>query len=418
MNATRVEIGAAAAGSAGAAPVRRMQLMATGLLGLAAVVFLVTPDDGAWGYLHAAAEAAMVGAIADWFAVTALFRHPLGLPIPHTAIIPRRKDDIGAALEDFVAQNFLTPAAIGQRWRQAEVSRRVAGWVARPENARSVVTEALPALRRGLRAADREFARDLAGEHLLPRLAREPLAPLAGRWMEEVLRTGAHTRAVDLVVDEVEAWLTANPAKVQFILRTRAPWWSPHWVDEQVAVRVHAELLAWVRDVQRTPDHRVRASVDELLTELARDLQLDAGTQEAMAAMQLRVLTDPATAGAVADLWEGLQTVLLEELAEPDAPMPRRLARALAEAAGSLADDAGACRVLDDRSAEVVSGLVDRHGAEIAGVIGSTVESWDARETADLLESYVGRDLQFIRINGTVVGGLVGLLLHAAGQFL
>ncbi|WP_239097693.1 DUF445 domain-containing protein [Kytococcus sedentarius] len=397
---------------------RRMQWVATGLLALAALVFLLTPEDGPWGYLHATAEAAMVGAIADWFAVTALFRHPLGIPVPHTAIIPRRKDEIGAALESFVATNFLTPDTVTERWVQAGVTRRVAGWASDPDHARTVVTEALPALRRALRAADTETVRELAAEQLLPRLAQEPLAPLAGRWLQEVLRTRSHHRLVDLVVDELVSWLEANPDRVQFIVRTRAPWWSPQWVDDAVVSRIHAELLGWTRDVQRTPDHRIRASIDDLLGDLARDLQHDEATAEAMARMQERILTDPSAAGTVAELWEGLATVLTEALADPDGPLPRRLALALADGAGSLAGDPRACEVLDRRSAELVAGLVERHGAEVASVISGTVERWDAHETSRLLESYVGRDLQFIRINGTVVGGLVGFTLHAFSQIL
>ncbi|WP_462417307.1 DUF445 domain-containing protein [Kytococcus sp. Marseille-QA3725] len=398
------------------AAVRRMQTVATGLLVLAAVVFVLTPSDGPWGYLHATAEASMVGAIADWFAVTALFRHPLGVPVPHTAIIPRRKDEIGEALESFVATNFLTPGTAADRWVRAGVTARVARWTADPPHARSVVTEALPALRRALRAADRATVQELAGEHLLPRLAREPLAPLAGRWLEEVVRSGSHRRLVDLGVDEVVAWLEANPERVQFIVRTRAPWWSPQWVDDAVVTRIQEELLGWARDVQRTPDHRIRASVDDLLADLARDLQHDPATAEAMARVQERILTDPSTAATVADLWEGLALVLLEALEDPDGPLPARLAAALADGAGGLAEDTDACSALDRRSAEVVGGLVDRHGAELAGVISETVSRWDATETSRLLEGYVGKDLQFIRINGTVVGGLVGLLLHVLGQ--
>lgn len=400
------------------AAVRRMQAVATGLLLLAAVVFLLTPDDGAWGYVHAAAEASMVGAVADWFAVTALFRHPLGVPVPHTAIIPRRKDDIGRALEDFVATNFLTGPTARDRWVRAGVSARAARWVGREENARSVVTELLPAARRALAAADRRTVAEVAGEHLLPRLAREPLAPLAGRWLEEVLRTGAHRRLVDLVVDEAVDWLTAHPERVQFIVRTRAPWWSPQWVDDAVVERIHAELLGWARDVQRQPDHRVRASVDDLLGDLARDLQHDPGTAEAMARLQERVLTDPSAATTVAELWEGLAVVLDEALANPDGVLPRRAATALAEAARGVAADPAVCASLDERSAEVVGALVERHGSELAGVISDTVAGWDATQTAELLEAYVGKDLQFIRINGTVVGGLVGLVLHALTQVL
>ena len=397
---------------------RRMQWVATGLLALAALLFLVTPERGPWGYLHSMAEAAMVGAIADWFAVTALFRHPLGLPIPHTAIIPRRKDDIGAALESFVATNFLTAATVTERWGQAQVSQRVATWVSQPDNARSVVVELLPALRRALRAADAHTVRELAADQLLPRLAKEPLAPLAGRWLTEVLRTGSHHRLVDLGVDELVAWLQANPERVQFIVRTRAPWWSPQWVDDAVVGRIHGELLSWTQDVQRNPTHRIRTSIDDLLGDLARDLQHDPATAEAMARMQERILTDPSAAGTVAELWEGLAVVLTEALEDPDGPLPTRLGLALADAAGSLAQDPGACRVLDRRSAEVVAGLVERHGSEVASVISGTVQRWDAAETSRLLESYVGRDLQFIRINGTVVGGLVGLVLHTLSQIL
>jgi uncharacterized membrane-anchored protein YjiN (DUF445 family) len=394
-----------------------MRLVALGLLGLAALVYVLTLDrSGGWGYVHSAAEASMVGAIADWFAVTALFRHPLGLPIPHTALIPRRKQALGVSLREFVTDNFLVEDVVRSRVLGAEISARVGRWLADPGHRARVVEEGARLLRTGLeRISDADVAA-LVEHELIPRLRDEPLSPVAGSLLTEVVRDGAHHGLVDLVLTEAARWLEANEQAVAAAIVTRAPWWSPAWLDEQVTHRVHAEVLAWVREIRDDPDHRARHALDALLTQLASDLQHDPATMERAERLKVRVLSQPRVVATATALWNAVRRALVVSLADPDGTVRARVLAQLDELSRRLAaDDAFRAR-LDGYAADLAAFVVSTYGSEITTVITETVDRWDGNEAARRIELHVGRDLQFIRINGTLVGGLAGLAIHAATQ--
>lgn len=398
---------------------RRMQAVALGLLLLAALVYVLTFErDGFLGYVNAGAEASMVGAVADWFAVTAIFRRPLGLPIPHTALIPQRKDALGASLEQFVTENFLTADVARGRVLAAEPALRVGRWLAVPANADRVVREVAPALGRGLRALDEDEVRAFVEQALLPRLASEDLAPVAGHLLEGVVEDGAHRALVDLLVREAHDWLVDNEAAVQRIVRDRAPWWSPSWLDDRVVDKVHDEAVRWVRDVRDHPNHRVRLALDSLLTQLARDLQHDEATRERAEALKVRVLSNPGTADAATAVAESVRSAVVESLLSPGGPLHERAAAALGDVGRRLVDDADLRTRVDGRVADAVVFAVETYGAELASAISHTVQQWDGQDAARRIELHVGRDLQFVRINGTVVGGLVGVTIHAVSQLL
>lgn len=398
---------------------RRMRTTATGLLVLALLVFVLTHGrDGAWGYVNAAAEAGMVGAIADWFAVTALFRHPLGLPVPHTAIIPRRKASLARSLEQFVSDNFLTSATVRERYLQAEVARRVAAWVEEPGNAERVIGEVAPLASRALQRIGEDEVRGFVDHTLLPRLREEELSPLAGHLLEAVVADRAHHGIVDIVVRELHQWLRAHPDDVARILFARAPWWSPRWLDEQVVGRVYHELLDWSAEVRDDPDHRLRLALDSYLTDLARDLQHDPSTRTRAEALKVRILDHPQAATTAVSLWEAVKVVLVDALDDAGGQVRGRLVAELRTFAVRVQREEGLRQRLDAWGADAVAALVDRYGAELTTVISSTIDRWDGKEAAERIELHVGRDLQFIRINGTVVGALVGLLLHTGSQLL
>jgi uncharacterized membrane-anchored protein YjiN (DUF445 family) len=396
---------------------RRMRAVATGLLVLAAVVFVLTLGrDGVWGYVHAAAEAGMVGAIADWFAVTALFRHPLGLPVPHTAIIPRRKDSLARSLEQFVSENFLTAATVRERYAGAEVARRVGTWLSRQENADRLVAEASPFAGRLLERIAPEDMQAFVEQTLVPRMREEPLSPLAGHLLEAVVEDRAHRGVIDIATRELHSWLETHPDEVRAILYSRAPWWSPQWLDEKVVDRVYAELVAWAAEVQADPEHRVILALDSYLAELARDLQHDETTMARAEALKERILEHPGVGPTAVALWEAIRVVLVEALEDPAGHLRVRLAGELRDFGARLASEPELAARLDEWGADATAALVERYGAELTTVISSTIERWDGREAAGKIELHVGRDLQFIRINGTVVGALVGLVLHTVSQ--
>ena len=393
---------------------RTMRSLAVGLLVLAAVVFVLTRDgEGFWGYVNAGAEASMVGAIADWFAVTALFKHPLGLPIPHTALIPRRKDEFGKSLETFVQENFLQEAIIRDRLAVAAVSARLGEWVAQPQNAARVVAEASSLLDVGLRRLRDSDVEALVGEVLLPRLIREPISPIAGNLLAEVLRDDAHHGLVDLVLEEGHHWLVHNQQTFTAILEERAPWWAPDRLNELVTDRIHLEAVRWVDDIRSDPDHRARRAFDSLLHQLAEDLLANPATQERAERLKTRMLEHPQLLASGMAVFDALKGALRDALADDDGPLRARATAELATFGERLRTDRVLQGRLDATAADAAVFVVRRYGGELTAVITHTVERWDGREASRRIELQVGPDLQFIRINGTLVGGLVGVLIHA-----
>ncbi len=392
---------------------RRMRVVATSLLVLAAIVYVLTLDaDGAWGYVNAASEAAMVGAIADWFAVTALFKHPLGLPIPHTAIIPKRKESLGESLQEFVVDNFLQPQIVRERIQAAHVSARVGEWLADPNHAERLVRSGSQIVAHGIDRVTTDDVAAMVTEVIVPRLAAEELSPTIGQLIGEVVDDGAHAGLVDLMTEELHRWLLSNRDEVAEIVEQRAPWWTPQWVDERVSTRLHAEAVAWVAEVRDDRDHRARHALDGWLRDLSRDLQHDPDTQERAERLKLRLLDQPQLTSTAISLWTSLKSVLSETLQDDKGLFRRRAVEEVQRLGARLSTDSRIAARLDDLAADVASYTVEHHGGELATVISATVNRWDGVETAQRIELHVGRDLQFIRINGTVVGGLAGLVIH------
>lgn len=411
-------------GSAEADLVRRrdlnkMRAVATGLLVVAAIVYVVTRgQDGFLGFVNAGAEASMVGAIADWFAVTALFRHPLHLPIPHTALIPRRKNELGKGLQEFVRENFLAEGIVRDRVAAAEASRRVGEWLVDPAHARRVVDEVADVAVIGLSKVRDEHVSELAGAVLLPRFREEPIAPIAAALLGEMVDDNLHHGVVDLGLGELLRWLRNNEETFTEVLGERAPWWTPTRLNDAVTQRVHAEAIKWVEDIQADPQHRARQAFDSMLHDLARDLVHDRDTAERAERLKLRVLDHPQVLATAVSLWKALQRALVAGLEEEASMLRVRLEHELVKFGRRLTTDEALRRRIDQMLSDAVVFVVGRYGAELTGVITTTIERWDGDEAAQRIELHVGRDLQFIRINGTVVGGLVGVLIHTVDVLL
>lgn len=394
---------------------RRMKRVATALLIGAAAVFALAywlQDTYEWaGYLRAAAEGAMVGAIADWFAVTALFRHPLGLRIPHTAIIPTRKNEIGATLGAFVRDEFLSDDVVRRKLSGLELTRRVGGWLAQTTNAERVAGEAS---RAGLAVLNllsddevESFVAEVARRHLF-----EPeWAPAIGRIGAQVVAADQQRAAVDALLVQAQTWLAEHPGS--FGVSQRLPVWVPKAVHQLIDDRVHAEALHFVAAVRDDPQHPLRGAIDRYLAKLADDLQHDPAMIARVEGIKHDLLESPRVREFSGELWAQLKSGLQAALADPSSALRAGLVRALADIGARLAADAGLQRSVDGWATAAASDLVARFRGEIAGVITETVERWDPRETTEKLELQVGRDLQFIRINGTVVGALAGLVIHA-----
>jgi uncharacterized membrane-anchored protein YjiN (DUF445 family) len=402
-----------------ASALRRMRSIAVGLLVFAAVVYVATLDqDGFLGFVNAGAEASMVGAIADWFAVTALFKHPLGLPIPHTALIPKRKDELGRGLEEFVGENFLQEDIIRDRLANAAPSQRLGEWLSEPDNARRVVDEVADVAAIALSKVRDEHIESLVRDALVPRFREEPISPLLGGLLSEALRDNIHHGLVDLALAELHGWLVDNPDTVAEVLGERAPWWAPPRLNEAVTGRIHLELVRWVDDIRDDPLHRARLALDSVLTQLAQDLLTDPATQARAEALKERLLDHPAVVTSFISLWDALRRALTSSLEDSEGAVRERMLTEVCRFAERLVADADLRTRLDTMAADAAVFVVDRYGAELTAVITHTIERWDGREAARRIELHVGRDLQFIRINGTIVGGLVGVVIHAVSVLL
>ncbi len=398
---------------------RRMKFVATGLFGLAALVFALTlatsgaGPEGWVGYVQAGSEAAMVGALADWFAVTALFRRPMGLPIPHTAIIPTRKDQMGATLGEFVGTHFLTDDVVREKVNGAEVTRRAGDWLAEPEHAARVAGELGRAVRGLVAVLDDEQMRTMIERVLADRVARTEVSPALGHLLGQVVTDGAHTGIVDVLAERLHAWVVANRHSVIELVTKQAPGWSPRFVDDLVGDRLHLQLVRFLAAVRDEPDHDVRQAVDRLLTQFAEDLRTDEATRLRVEQAKIEMYDHPDVQRSVSRIWETAQRVLLEAADDPDSELRTRATGALVQLGQTLATDPTVQARVDAWITDTVVHLVADYRVELTSVITDTVARWDGPQTATRIELAVGRDLQFIRINGTIVGALAGLGIHA-----
>ncbi|RPK64355.1 hypothetical protein EES43_09950 [Streptomyces sp. ADI96-02] len=404
--------------------VRRMKLTATGLLLLVAVVYVLATwakNSGVagWpGYVAAAAEAGMVGALADWFAVTALFRRPLGLPIPHTAIIPTKKDQLGQSLGSFVGENFLSGDVIRDRIHALGVGRRVGAWLAEPEHAERVTAELATALRGALTVLRDSDVQAVVGEAITRRADAVEVGPGLGKMLERVVEDGGHRRVVDLVCVRAHDWLVEHGESVMDAVQGGAPGWTPRFVDKRVGERVYKELLRFVTEMRDMPGHPARASIDTFLTDFAADLQSDADTRVRVERLKSEILGRGEVQDVIASAWSSVRTMILSAAEDERSELRLRARASLMSLGARLASDERLQSKLDGWLEDAAVYVVTTYRAEITSLISDTVASWDADQTSKKIEAHIGRDLQFIRINGTVVGALAGLAIYSVSRAL
>jgi uncharacterized membrane-anchored protein YjiN (DUF445 family) len=397
---------------------RRMKVIALGALVVAAIVYGlaqwgISAGWGWLGYVRAAAEASMVGALADWFAVTALFRRPLALPIPHTAIIPTRKNAIGENLGAFIGTNFLAEDVVSDKLRRAELPVRIGDWLAQGENAERITAE-LAGLARGAVAVLRdEDVQAVLDSAIVRKLLDKRWGPPLGAVLERVFADGSHHRLVDLVAERGYAWVRDNHATVLRVVSERAPSWSPRFFDEMLADKVYTEVLAFAWAVKGDEDHPMRQALDTFLVEFADDLQHDEHTIARAEAIKRQVVEHPEVAKWLSQAWGTAKAMLLDAAGDPSSELRIRVRDGLVALGGRLGGKTATRQKLDRWIEQAASYVVDNYRGEITTLITDTVERWDAGETSRKIELQVGKDLQFIRLNGTMVGALVGLVIYA-----
>lgn len=402
---------------------RRMKLVALSFLLGATVVFLAcrwAQADGAaplWvGYVGAAAEAGMVGALADWFAVTALFKHPLGIPIPHTAIIRRKKDQLGEGLGTFVRENFLSGPVVETKLRDAQVPSRLGKWLSDPVHARRVAAETATVLRVLVELLNDDEIHQLIDRMIMRRIAEPQWGPPVGRMLQTVLSENRQEALIQLLADRAFQWSLNAGVVIQRVVERDSPTWSPRFIDHLVGDRIHRELMDFTDKVRRNPDHELRRSATRFLFEFADDLQNDPATIARADAVKEQLMARDEVANAAAAAWKTLKRLVLEGVDDPSSSLRTRIADTVIRIGESLRDDAELRDNVDDWMVRAAQHLVSQYGVEITAIITDTIERWDAEEASRRIELHVGRDLQFIRINGTVVGALAGLAIYAIAQ--
>jgi uncharacterized membrane-anchored protein YjiN (DUF445 family) len=407
---------------------RRMKAVPLALLIGAAVLYVVArvqeaqPDAwGGWAYLRAMAEAGVVGGLADWFAVTALFRHPLGLPIPHTALIPKKKDQLGESMSLFVRQNFLQAETVREKVASAQPSLLVGRALQQPGNRARVVAEACTLADTALAQVKDAEVQMLVRNFLFQQATQTAVAPPAGRLLAAVVEDRNHTQLVDLLFASIQEWLEANRSMVIDTLASQGPVAQGgviRWAHEQVAAQMYRSARNFVMEARTDPEHRTRRAIDDYLRQLAQELQNDPRTIERLERWKLDLLEHEQTQAAVAQLWPTMRRLLHEALTDPDSDLRSRLDHTVESFADRLVQDEEFAAGWDRRAEDAAVFLVDRYGDEAVSLISDTVARWDANEASEKIELTVGRDLQFIRINGTVVGALVGLTIHTLSGLL
>ncbi|MCR2799399.1 DUF445 domain-containing protein [Microbacterium sp. zg-Y818] len=400
----------------------RMKAVALGALVFMAVVFAVSfplQNDVPWlAYVRAAAEGGMVGALADWFAVTALFRHPLGIPIPHTAIIPSRKDEIGRTLGEFVETNFLSTEVVRTKLESISVSRRLGEWLASPEHAARVTDEGSAMAAGVLRALSDSDVQDLIADVAREHLVEPDWGPSVGGWLARLVDSGAHHGAVDMAADSVGVWLEGNRESFDGLVSSRLPSWVPSMVLRLIDDTLYKEALSFVRDVRGHPDHAARRAIDQYLTRLADSLQNDPATIGRFEDAKSGVFDSPRVRELAAEAWDTTKSGLLRSLSDPNSGLRARMTQALIDSGTRLSTDTALQQRVDGWATDAAVFLVDRYRHDIASIITETVERWDPAETTEKIELMVGRDLQYIRLNGTVVGALAGLTIFTIAHAL
>ncbi len=409
---------------------RRMRWTATGLLAAMAVLFFTThgllPAHPAWGYVNAFAEAAMVGGLADWFAVTALFRHPLGLPIPHTAIIPENKDRIADTMAQFLRENFLTPAVVARRMSGMNVAKGVGDFLTRTSeeptgpDARSRITGGAAELfAEVLESLDPDRLGNQVRSGLANQFAKIDVSPLAGRMLEGAIADRRHLPLIDGLIRWTGLTLEDNEETVRDIIRSRANAvlrWTG--LDERISGSVLDGLYKLLAEVLVDPDHPLRGKIEEGLEKLASDLRNDPETRERVETIKRDLLENPAVAEWWLGVWERIRQSLIRRARESDSALGAEMRKGLGDLGKALQKDERLQVQINRFARRTAVGVATRYGTEIVTLVSDTVKRWDATTITGRIESAVGRDLQFIRINGTLVGGLVGMTLHFIVSFL
>lgn len=399
-----------------------MKLIATGLLVFAALIFIGCViwqryDAPGWvGYVRATAEASMVGALADWFAVTALFRHPMGIPIPHTAIIPNKKDSLGDSLGEFVQGNFLTGTVLTDKLRQVGVSRKVGEYIGDPENARKLGDSFGHALEAGAEIMNDQDVHEAFNNIVVKRVKATSAAPMVAKLIDVAVEGGNHQHMMTAALRAGSKFLDENRAVFRLKLAQESPDWVPSFIDDRIFDKMFNGVHSFIDDVAGDENHQLRKQFDARVREYAEQLRTDPEAAAKIDAIKLDVLEHPAVHEWSQTAWTTIKTQVIDMANDPSSDLRASIDGTIVRAGQLLQTDDALRGKIDGWVERAVLYLVEQYKDDIADLISGTVARWDTQDTSRKIETLVGRDLQFIRINGTVIGALAGLVIYSIAQ--
>ncbi|MEO5567015.1 MAG: DUF445 domain-containing protein [Gemmatimonadaceae bacterium] len=395
-----------------------MKRRATLLLAAAAVVFLIARYLESlygfwWGALRATAEASLVGGLADWFAVTALFRHPLGIPIPHTAIIPRRKDRVGRTLGMFVQKNFLSRPVVEAKLRALRVGERLADWLSAPANARLIARQTLNAVASGVQTLDDSAVEPLVERSVASRVRAFKVAPVLSRLMEVLTEGDRHQELLDDFIRGAARTVDQNREMIRERIEKESPWWLPDAVDDKIFRKVIGSIERTLAEIEQDPEHPLRKRFDRSVREFMGRLDSSPEMAAKIEHWKEELLATETMKRFSSSLWSDSKASIVRYAERPESIREgSAVERAITSFATMVKDDPELQERLNEAIVDVAIYLVERYQDDVGEFIGVTVASWDPDHTSKRIELAIGRDLQFIRINGTLVGGLAGLVLY------
>jgi uncharacterized membrane-anchored protein YjiN (DUF445 family) len=406
---------------AGAGPkrarLRQMKTIATGLLGVMAVVFVIAsrlqPAHPWLAWVQAFTEAALIGGLADWFAVVALFRHPGGVPLPHTAIVPHNKDRIGTQLGIFVEQNFLTPTLIASKLRELDLAGYVLRWLAIPRNIAGLFSNVRALVPRVLDAVDDAEIRAVVRKVVADEIARADLSRAGGALLEIVTADGAHQRVLARILPVLAGWLDGQRAEIKRRFAKRSLL-TPGFVDAYIVNRFVDGMVDLVDEIARTPDHPMRREFDAYVREFVVRLRDDPEMQAQADRLKTAILQGSELDELVTAGWSALRARLERAPSESPESAGLRLAEIASRIAGEMLAQPALVERVNVRLCDVAESVLARFQQQFSLLITEIVQRWDADEISQKIETELGPDLQFIRLNGSLVGGAAGVMLHAA----
>jgi uncharacterized membrane-anchored protein YjiN (DUF445 family) len=394
-----------------------MKARAAGLLIAAAIVFGVSlyfKSAYPWlGWVQAFSEAALVGGLADWFAVTALFRHPLGIPIPHTAIIPARKDRVGQVLGGFVQRNFLNRQVVEVRLIEAKLGGRLARWLSNPANSRLVASHAARALVTAAESLRDDDVQAMIDRALADRIRATRVAPIVGKALSVITAGDRHQELLDEAIRLAARAVSENEDVIRQRIEAETPWWVPGAIDEKIFEKVVSGIERTLSEIRDQSDHPLRLRFDAALRRFIDDLHNSPDVMARAEQLKEELLSAEAVRHFSSSIWADTKAALVRRAERAEATDVDTIANALARLGQAILDDPALLERVDGWLRNGVLALVERYQSEVGDLIAYTVRGWDPTATSRRIELAIGRDLQFIRINGTLVGGLVGLILYA-----